>query len=995
MPTFSCPYCAATRPTMQGLRSHIEQTSMCREKQYTFMSSYESDSESDQDQEPTSADKATSDVEMLVPLEQGAAGDLSLNSEDEEEQIYADPAPVENTPPAESAPEPPAPNAQKRRRPTVEEVEDEDDRYAEDFPEDAEAGAPMEACKTFFETLREQQRDAGRAPWYPFESEDQWELARWLMTSGLSQKKTDSYLKLKTVCEGINPSFHNNRAFLKHIDALPEGPQWFCHPFELKGDEVDADGQPKTEIVELWHRDPLECIQELLGNPSFMNQGYAPIRVYKTLRDGVLSNREYSEMWTADWWWKIQELLPPGGTLAPIIISSDKTQLTRFSGDKQAWPVYLTIGNIEKDTQRAPSSRATVLLGYIPVTKLEIFSKKTRSSVAHQLFHDCMRVMLEPLRKAGNDGVKMDCADGFVRMMYPILSAYIADYPEQCLVACCRENACPRCLVHPKERGKAMQKVFLGVLAKATDPAVQRAVRGIIDFIYYAHFKKHSDDSLAKLDAAWNAFHADKQIFLDKEIRKHFNINKIHKIKHYVDSIRSRGTADGFNTENTERLHIDLAKTSYNASNKVGYTRQMTVWLRRQEAVYKFGTYLQWAVPGYLADRDSSTAVDEDKDDPDEESESGSAAPEEPDDSDNEGELEDLPESSTSLPLYCVAKTPPFPNLTVTSICSDFQAPDFLRNLDRFLESKSITPRLEAAENSNFPVYKCLRVTLPHISEISSEETPDTIHAIRGEPMKLTAKGVKPAKRGQFDTILVQQNPPGTDQRPTDGISVARVRVIFRLPEDYGHYPDPLVLCITLATSVTQLLALSRSHALPARFIPSAFVGTLPHPHIAFVGTPPICTSPLSARCPTRTSPLSGLCPIRSLPLLAYDPTRLLSFLGMLPRPCFTFVGTLPRLLAAFVGMQPCLHLVFVGTQPCLHLAFVSTQPCLHLAFVDTQPHPPIAYAGVLPHPLVAFVGLARCLDQHTATPLLHLGLRSGPPSSAFVYPKYSQASYE
>ncbi|KAJ7689554.1 hypothetical protein B0H17DRAFT_937114, partial [Mycena rosella] len=647
-----------------------------------------------------------------------------------------------------------------------------------------------------------------------------------------------------------------------------------------------------------------------LGNPSFMNQGYAPIRVYKTLRDGVLSNREYSEMWTADWWWKIQELLPPGGTLAPIIISSDKTQLTRFSGDKQAWPVYLTIGNIEKDTRRAPSSRATVLLGYIPVTKLEIFSKKTRSSVAHQLFHDCMRVMLEPLRKAGNDGVKMDCADGFVRMMYPILSAYIADYPEQCLVACCRENACPRCLVHPKERGKAvnstlrdpdktlrvliaqskgefppkfvdqnlrpinpfwanfphcdifscmtpdilhelhngvfgdhvvgwataamagdsaevdsrframsphptlrhfkkgisltsqwtgterkqMQKVFLGVLAKATDPAVQRAVRGIIDFIYYAHFKKHSDDSLAKLDAAWNAFHADKQIFLDKEIRKHFNINKIHKIKHYVDSIRSRGTADGFNTENTERLHIDLAKTSYNASNKVGYTRQMTVWLRRQEAVYKFGTYLQWAVPGYLADRDSSTAVDEDKDDPDEESESGSAAPEEPDDSDNEGELEDLPESSTSLPLYRVAKTPPFPNLTVTSICSDFQAPDFLRNLDRFLESKSITPRLEAAENSNFPVYKCLRVTLPHISEISSEETPDTIHAIRGEPMKLTAKGVKPAKRGQFDTILVQQNPPGTDQRPTDvGISVARVRVIFRLPEDYGHYPDPLV----------------------------------------------------------------------------------------------------------------------------------------------------------------------------------------------------------
>ena len=143
---------------------------------------------------------------------------------------------------------------------------------------------------------------------------------------------------------------------------------------------------------------------------------------------------------------RTQELLPIGSTLCPIIISSDKTQLTRFSGDQQAWPVYLTIGNIDKETRRSPSSRATVLIGYIPVTKLEIFAKASRSAVQHQLFHDCVRVMLAPLKAAGRDGVWMDCADGFVRKMFPILSAYIADYPEQCLVCCCRENSCPRCL---------------------------------------------------------------------------------------------------------------------------------------------------------------------------------------------------------------------------------------------------------------------------------------------------------------------------------------------------------------------------------------------------------------------------------------------------------------------------------------------------------------------------------------------------------------------
>jgi hypothetical protein len=110
---------------------------------------------------------------------------------------------------------------------------------------------------------------------------------------------------------------------------------------------------------------------------------------------------------------------------------------------------------------------------------------------------------------------------------------------------------------------KNMEKVFLGILAQATDPAIQCAVAAIIDFIYYAHFETHCNESLSRLDTAWAAFHQEKSIFLELEIRKHFDINKLHKLKHYVDSICSRGTADGFNTENTEHLHIDFAKVGY------------------------------------------------------------------------------------------------------------------------------------------------------------------------------------------------------------------------------------------------------------------------------------------------------------------------------------------------------------------------------------------------------------------------------------------------
>jgi hypothetical protein len=132
-----------------------------------------------------------------------------------------------------------------------------------------------------------------------------------------------------------------------------------------------------SETCDVYFRDIKECIQALLNNPTLAeHMFFVPEKHYT---DESRTTRMYHDMYTSKWWWATQRAVEkesPGATIVPVIISTDKTQLTLFR-NKSAYPVYLTIGNIPKEIRRKPSAQAYILLGYLPTTHLETVTNKT------------------------------------------------------------------------------------------------------------------------------------------------------------------------------------------------------------------------------------------------------------------------------------------------------------------------------------------------------------------------------------------------------------------------------------------------------------------------------------------------------------------------------------------------------------------------------------------------------------------------------------------
>ncbi|KAG8702621.1 hypothetical protein FRC09_004646, partial [Ceratobasidium sp. 395] len=308
--------------------------------------------------------------------------------------------------------------------------------YVEPFPERA-AGAPISTkCKDNEDDLREYLASCGALG-----DRELFETAQVMMTTGLSGKartrhlKSPAYRAWKGKGKQVWP---NDDALLRDINRLPTGADW--KTAEIPFGEGEFAG---TQTLHL--RDIIEVSRELVGARRFRRcTKWAPERHFKS-RDRKC--RVYDEMWSGNWWWQMQRRIKnKNATIVPLIVASDETTLTNNANGPKAHPIYLSIGNISKATRRMPTKRSMILIGYLPVGEFEeIEDLEVRQKCRWELLHRSLSKIFEPLKSASEEGVLARCADGYVRHIYPILAAWIADYQEQNDLACTTQSACPKC----------------------------------------------------------------------------------------------------------------------------------------------------------------------------------------------------------------------------------------------------------------------------------------------------------------------------------------------------------------------------------------------------------------------------------------------------------------------------------------------------------------------------------------------------------------------
>ncbi|EGN93687.1 hypothetical protein SERLA73DRAFT_156242 [Serpula lacrymans var. lacrymans S7.3] len=303
-----------------------------------------------------------------------------------------------------------------------------------------------------------------RSEWMPYRDCIEFETAELLYTktqmlagdiNTLTELWRASFIK-----HGIDDAqipFSDKDNLYRTIDATPiGGVPWDLFSLSYNGEVPQENAPPwMSQSFDVWYRSPQMIVHNILSNSDFKdNIDYVPYREFC-----ANGKRKYKDFMSGNWAWKEANIIAEdqsthGSTFVPIILGSDKTTVSVATGQNEYYPIYISIGNVHNSVCQAHQN-ALALLGFLSIPKIS--------------------AILQDLKPAMTTPEVVRCADQhFQRVVYGI-GPYIADYPEQALLACIVQGWCPRCTAAPNNLdGKAgwRSRLHTEALIKAFDRGI-------------------------------------------------------------------------------------------------------------------------------------------------------------------------------------------------------------------------------------------------------------------------------------------------------------------------------------------------------------------------------------------------------------------------------------------------------------------------------------------------------------------------------------------
>ena len=100
-----------------------------------------------------------------------------------------------------------------------------------------------------------------------------------------------------------------------------------------------------------------------------------------------------------------------------------------------AYPVLISLANIDANIRSKTSLHGYLLLALLPIPKFVHKDSHIHGLLKDRLFHQALNHILAPLKTAATVGVMMSDLVGNLRYCYTPLVSWIADTPEECLIA--------------------------------------------------------------------------------------------------------------------------------------------------------------------------------------------------------------------------------------------------------------------------------------------------------------------------------------------------------------------------------------------------------------------------------------------------------------------------------------------------------------------------------------------------------------------------------